>query len=48
MSCFLEWYALLVNNGAFGNPISIKESFELSVEVMLAGIKTLEEEKDVR
>lgn len=45
---FLEGYALLVNNGAFGNPISIKESFELSVEVMLAGIKTLEEEKDVR
>ena len=39
---FLEGFSLLVNNGAFGNPISIKESFELSVEVLLAGIKTLE------
>lgn len=39
---FLEGYALLVNNGAFGNPISIKESFELSVEVLLDGVKNLE------
>lgn len=42
---FLEGYALLVNNGAFGNPLSVKESFELSVEVMLNGIKVLEAEK---
>ena len=42
---FLEGYALLVNNGAFGNPISIKESFDLSVEVLLAGIRTLEMEE---
>lgn len=41
---FLEGYALLVNNGAFGNPISVKESFELSVEVMLKGIKVFENE----
>ena len=40
---FLEGFSLLVNNGAFGNPISLKESFELSVEVILAGMKTLEE-----
>lgn len=40
---FLEGFALLVNNGAFGNPISIKESFDLSVDVLLAGVKTLEE-----
>lgn len=40
---FLEGFSLLVNNQAFGNPISIKESFELSVEVLMAGIKTLEE-----
>lgn len=40
---FLEGFSLLVNNGAFGNPISLKESFELSVEVILAGVKTLEE-----
>ena len=39
---FLEGYALLVNNGAFGNPISVRESFELSVEVILNGMKTLE------
>ena len=39
---FLEGYALLVNNGAFGNPVSIKESFDLSVEVLLTGIKNLE------
>lgn len=42
---FLEGYALLENNGAFGNPISIKESFNLSVEVLLAGIRTLEMEE---
>lgn len=40
---FLEGYALLVSNEAFGNPISIKDSFDLSVEVLLAGVKTLEE-----
>lgn len=40
---FLEGFALLVNNGAFGNPISIKESFDLSIDVLLAGLKTLEE-----
>ena len=44
---FLEGFSLLVNNGAFGNPISLKESFELSVEVILAGMKTLEEKERV-
>ena len=39
---FLEGFALLVNNEAFGNPISIRESFELSVDVLLTGVKTLE------
>lgn len=39
---FLEGYALLVNNGAFGNLISIRESFELSVEVLLDGIRYLD------
>lgn len=43
---FLEGFALLVNNGAFGNPISIKESFDLSVDVLLAGMKAfIESEK---
>ncbi|MDO5127909.1 MAG: WHG domain-containing protein [Eubacteriales bacterium] len=39
---FLEGYALLVNNGAFGNPASERESLVLSVEIILNGIKTLE------
>jgi len=43
---FLEGYALLVNNGAFGNPISIRESFDLSVEVLMAGVKCLEAEQE--
>ena len=39
---FLEGFALLVNNNAFGNPISIKESFDLSLEIIINGIKSLE------
>lgn len=39
---FLEGFSLLVNNDAFGNPISIKESFDLSVEIIMNGIKQLE------
>lgn len=40
---FLEGFSLLVNNKAFGNPVSIAESFELSLNVLIEGIKTLEE-----
>lgn len=43
---FLEGYALLVNNGAFGNPISIRESFDLSVEVLITGIKNVNEKQE--
>lgn len=39
---FLEGFSLLVNNKAFGNPISIQDSFDISVKVLLAGIKTFE------
>lgn len=39
---FLEGFSLLVNNNAFGNPVSIKESFDLSLEVIMNGIKSLE------
>lgn len=39
---FLEGFSLLVNNNAFGNPASIKESFDLSLEVIVNGIRTLE------
>lgn len=40
---FLEGFSLLVNNNAFGNPILIKESFNLSLEIIINGIKSLEE-----
>lgn len=43
---FLEGFALLVNNGAFGHSASIDESFELSLDVLIAGMKTLEEHGD--
>jgi len=39
---FLEGFSLLVNNNAFGNPISVKKSFDLSLEIIMNGIKTLE------
>ncbi len=39
---FLEGGSLLVNNKAFGNQISIKESFDLSLEIIMNGIKSLE------
>lgn len=39
---FLEGFSLLVNNNAFGKPISIKESFDLSLEIIMNGIKSLE------
>ena len=39
---FLEGFSLLVNNNAFGNSISIKDSFDLSLEIIMNGIKSLE------
>lgn len=39
---FLEGYALLVNNNAFGHSLPVKESFVLSVEIIINGIKSLE------
>lgn len=42
---FLEGFCSLVNNNAFGNPVSIKESFDLSVEIIINGIKSLEGKK---
>ena len=39
---FLEGFSLLVNNNSFGNPISIKESFDLSLDIIINGIKSLE------
>lgn len=39
---FLEGYILLVNNNAFGHPLSIEDSFEISLQVLIAGTKTFE------
>ena len=38
---FLEGFALLVNNGAFGHPADIDESFEVSLDVLIEGIKAV-------
>ncbi|MCI8377408.1 MAG: TetR family transcriptional regulator [Lachnospiraceae bacterium] len=43
---FLEGFALLVNNKSFGNSILIEESFNISLQVLIAGTKTLEERGD--
>lgn len=40
---FLQGFSQLVNHGAFGNPLSIEDSFELSLNVIIEGIKSLEE-----
>ena len=39
---FLEGFALLVNSHMFGNPVSIEESFEISLRVLIAGTKAPE------
>lgn len=44
---FLEGFSLLVNNNAFGNPLSIKESFDLSLDILIAGMQSLEETADI-
>lgn len=36
---FLEGFSLLVNNGSFGHPLPIKDSFELSLNILIDGIK---------
>lgn len=42
MRGFLEGFSLLVNNDAFGNPVSVEKSFELSLDVLIEGMKALE------
>ncbi|MDC7286595.1 WHG domain-containing protein [Blautia schinkii] len=44
---FLEGFSLLVNNNAFGHPASVEESFNLSLKVLIAGMKELEERPDM-
>lgn len=43
---FLEGFSLLVNNGAFGHPADINESFELSLNVLVEGMKAAAERGD--
>ena len=40
---FLEGFSLLVNNKAFGHPLEVEKSFNLSLKVLIAGMKELEE-----
>lgn len=35
---FLEGFALLVNNNSFGNPISIKDSFEIKIKWFISNM----------
>lgn len=39
---FLEGFALLENHNAFGNTQLIKDSFELSINILVEGAKKLE------
>ena len=40
---FLEGFSLLVNNHAFGHALPAEDSFNLSLKVLIAGMKELEE-----
>ncbi|MDO5811794.1 MAG: WHG domain-containing protein [Bacillota bacterium] len=40
---FLEGYILLVNHQAFGYPLSVQESFDFSLDVLINGVKNMEE-----
>ena len=40
---FLEGYCLLVNNHSFGHSLPVEDSFDLSLQVLMAGMKELEE-----
>lgn len=39
---FLEGYCLLVNNNAFGHELLVEDSFDLSLQVLITGMKELE------
>ena len=39
---FLEGFCLLVNNNAFGHALPVADSFDLSLQVLIAGMKELE------
>ena len=39
---FLEGFCLLVNKKSFGNPLPVSDTFALSVDTLIAGMKSLE------
>ena len=39
---FLQGFSQLVNHGAFGNPVSVEDSFEISLNVIINGMKSFE------
>lgn len=39
---FLEGFCLLVNNNAFGHSLPVEDSFELSLRILINGMKALE------
>ena len=39
---FLEGFCLLVNNHSFGHALPVEDSFDLSLKVLIAGMKELE------
>lgn len=43
---FLEGFSLLVNNRSFGHSASIDESFEMSLNILIEGLKTEEEQHE--
>lgn len=43
---FLEGFSLLVNNNAFGHFLPVEDSFNLSLKVLIAGMKELEDSNE--
>lgn len=43
---FLQGFASIVNNGGFGNPLSLQESFDLSIDILLKGLDTFVNKHD--
>lgn len=44
---FLEGFILLENHKSFGNPILIEESFEISLQVLIGGMKQFRNRKEL-
>lgn len=44
---FLEGFSLLVNHRAFGHPVPLEESFQLSIKILIAGMKEVAQTQEV-